>query len=244
MRRAALVAFVFALLAAGAAGGQAEDAPTGKSPPAPAGKSFDPTQPVAAFMRHNGGWSVTLSFAEPVTSIAWRLGETGDFKETGSLDTLDPRTRKRMPNPTLELEKDQPETTIYVRTVDLNGSTQGPFAIPFDPIGELARGDRRTLEMTALSWVSFRQFNGLLLYYTQLMSFRCGIREVHIGIDTAKPDKVIPLPPCDPKRYAEIPADAKPYLQLPPKTKVVTVELAYRDGSVSETKTFKNDAGP
>ncbi len=57
--------------------------------------------PLANFMRHNGGWSVTLSFADPVTAISWRFGENGNFKETGFLDTLDPRTRKRMPNPSL-----------------------------------------------------------------------------------------------------------------------------------------------
>ena len=70
--------------------------------------------PLANFMRHNGGWSVTLSFADPVTAIAWRFGESGNFKETGHLNTLDPRTRKRMPNPSLQLDADTPEGTIYV----------------------------------------------------------------------------------------------------------------------------------
>ncbi len=60
-------------------------------------------------MRHNGGWSVTLSFADPVTAISWRFGDKGNFKETGFLDTLDPRTRKRMPNPSLQLDADAPE---------------------------------------------------------------------------------------------------------------------------------------
>src|SRR5215813_14227683 len=31
--------------------------------------------PIASFTRHNGGWSVAFSFAEPVTGISWRLGE-------------------------------------------------------------------------------------------------------------------------------------------------------------------------
>jgi hypothetical protein len=32
-----------------------------------------------------------------------------------------------------------------------------------------------------------------------------------------------------------IPIDATPYLKLPPATKIVSVELTYRDGSVSES---------
>ncbi len=51
--------------------------------------------------------------------------------------------------------------------------------------------------MTASSWLSFREFNGLMVYYTHLVSYRCAIRQVRIGIDTTVPDKVIQLPPCD-----------------------------------------------
>jgi hypothetical protein len=214
-------------------------APPATPPPVPA-QPVNP--PLATFMRSNSGWSVTMSFLDPVTAISWRLGDKGAFKETGSLDTLDPRTRRRMANPTFDLEKDQAAAVINVRAVDLNGNIAGPFPIDFDPDAELARGDRRILEMTASDWVSFRQYNGLLLYYTQLISFRCAIREVRIGIDNTRPDKVIPMPPCDPLHYAEIPNDAKGYMSLPPATALVTIELTYRDGSVSETKTFKKES--
>ena len=216
------------------------------SAPPPATPPPAPAQPINApfanFMRSNSGWSVTVSFVDPVTAISWRLGDTGQFKETGFLDTLDSRTRRRMANPSFELDPDTPAATIYIRAVDLNGNTAGPFPINFDPVTEGARGERRALEMTAGSWVMFREYNGLLLYYTQLMSFRCAIRELRIGIDNAMPDKVVALPPCDSAHPGEIPSDAKPYLQLPPKTQMVTVELTYVDGSTSETKTFKKGA--
>jgi hypothetical protein len=206
--------------------------------PAPA-----PSQPInaplASFMRSNSGWSVTLSFIDPVTAIAWRLGETGNFKETGFLDALDARTRRRLANPNFELDADTPASVIQIRAVDITGRAMGPFPITFDPAAELARGDRRTLEMTAGAWLSFREFNGLLLYYTHLMSYRCAIREVRIGVDSTVPNKAIPLGECDPKHPYEIPAKAQPYLKLPPTTKMVSVELTYHDGSVSETKTFR-----
>jgi Caspase domain len=195
--------------------------------------------PLASFMRSNAGWSVSLSFVDPVTAISWRLGETGPFKETGFLDTLDPRTRRRLANPSFQLDVDTPATVIQVQAVDLNGRMAGPFPIAFDPGAEIERGDRHMLEMTAGSWLSFREFNGLLLYYTHLLSYRCGIREVRIGIDTTIPNQAIPLTPCDPMHPYEIPANAKPYLKVPAGTKMVSIELTYRDGSVSETKTFR-----
>ena len=195
--------------------------------------------PIASFTRHNGGWSVAFSFADPVTGISWRLGEAGIFRETGFIDAFDPRTRRRMPNPVIQLDADQPATTIYVRYVDGNGSLQGPFPIRFEPAGALEREQRKILEMTAGSWLSFRQYNGLLLYYTHLMSYRCAIRQFRIGIDSTIPDKVIAMPPCNERDPMAIPADAQPYLKVPPATALVSVELTFRDGSVSEVKTFR-----
>ncbi len=195
--------------------------------------------PIASFMRHNGGWSVTLSFAEPVTGISWRLGETGNFRETGFIDAFDPRTRRRMPNPAIQLDGDQPAATIFVRYVDANGSLQGPFPIRFDPAGALEREQRKILEMTSGNWLSFRDYNGLLLYYTHLMSYRCAIREVRIGLDSTIPDRALAMPPCNQKDPMAIPADVQPYLKVPPRTGSVSVEITYRDGSVSEVKTFR-----
>src|SRR5882672_7848414 len=195
--------------------------------------------PIAAFSRHNGGWTVVFSIADPTLGISWRLGETSEFRETGFIDTLDPRTRKRMPNPSIELPADAPAATIQLRYVDASGELQGPFPIRFDPEAALIRDQRKILDMTATSWLSFREFNGLLVYYSQLMSFRCAIREARIGIDDAVPDNVLTMPSCDPRYPRAIPHGALAYLKLAPSTKSVSVELTYRDGSVSEIKTFR-----
>jgi hypothetical protein len=195
--------------------------------------------PIAMFSRHNGGWSMVFSILDPTLGISWRMGDSGEFRETGFLDTLDPRTRKRMPNPSVELAADTPAATIQVRYVDASGEMQGPFPIKFDPEAALIHDQRKILDMTATSWLSFREFNGLLVYYTHLMSYRCAIREVRIGIDTAVPDRALPMPPCDMKDPSAIPYEAKPYLKLSPSSQFVSVELTYRDGSVSEIKSFR-----
>ena len=195
--------------------------------------------PIAAFSRHNGGWTVVFSIADPTLGISWRIGETSAFRETGFIDTLDPRTRKRMPNPSIELPADAPAAVIQVRYVDAQGELQGPFPIRFDPEAALIRDQRKILDMTATSWLSFREFNGLLVYYTHLMSYRSAIREVRVGINSAVPDKVLKMPPCDPRDPSVIPHEAQPYLKLAPATRSVSVELTYRDGSVSEIKSFR-----
>ncbi|MFB9266490.1 caspase domain-containing protein [Bradyrhizobium erythrophlei] len=195
--------------------------------------------PIASFSRHNGGWTVVFSIADPTLGISWRMGDSGDFRETGFIDTLDPRTRKRMPNPSIELPADAAAGTIQLRYVDTQGEMQGPFPIKFDPEAALIRDQRKILDMTATSWLSFREFNGLLVYYTHLVSYRCAIREARIGIDTAVPDKVLKLPACDLRDPGSISAGMPLYMKLAPTTQSISVELTYRDGSVSEIKTFR-----
>lgn len=195
--------------------------------------------PIAMFSRHNSGWTVVFSIADPTLGISWRMGDTGEFRETGFLDTLDQRTRKRMPNPSISLAADAQAATIEVRYIDASGELRGPFPIKFDPEAALIRDQRKILDMTATSWLSFREYNGLLIYYTHLMSYRCAIREVRVGINTAVPDKVVKMPSCDPKDPSAIPHNVQPYLKLTPSTQFVSVELTYRDGSVSEIKSFR-----
>jgi len=194
--------------------------------------------PIASFSRHNGGWTVSFSIADPTLGISWRIGE-GDYRETGFLDALDSRTRKRMPNPSIQLPPDAKPATIEIRYVDANGELQGPFPIRFEPEAALIRDQRKILDMTATSWLAFGGYNAPLVYYTHLMSYRCAIREARIGIDSAVPDKVLKMPPCDLRDPSSIPHEAVPYLKISPNTQQVSVELTYRDGSVSEIKTFR-----
>jgi hypothetical protein len=203
----------------------------------PASESLN--APIAMFSRSNSGWSITFSIVDPTLGISWRLGDSGDFHETGFMDILDPRTRKRMPNFSIQLPGNTLGGTIQVRYIDAGGEMQGPFPIKFDPEAALIHDQRKILDMTSTSWLSFREFNGLLVYYTHLMSYRCAIRQVRIGIDTSMPDKVLTMPACNMKDPISIPSDASPYLKLPSSTQFVSVELTYRDGSVSEIKSFR-----
>ena len=84
------------------------------------------TAPAARFMRSNNGWQMSVSFADPVTAISWRTEESQNFRETGFMDMLDPRTRRRIPNPMFDLDEDQKATIIWVRAIEVNGGTRDP----------------------------------------------------------------------------------------------------------------------
>ena len=194
--------------------------------------------PLVSFMRSNDGWHATVSVPEPATAIAWRLGEDGKWQDTGFLDAIDPRTSRRMANPSFPLDAATPATTLYVRYMSAAGSSMGPYAVPFDPMTELVRSERAILEALPGDWVSFRNYNGVLLYFTTLVSYRCAIQEARLGIDTPRPGKPLVLPPCDLKDPASIPGNYRPYLEVPRDTRSATVEIVYRDGTVSPVRVF------
>ncbi|GEP12087.1 caspase family protein [Methylobacterium gnaphalii] len=195
--------------------------------------------PLVGFSRSNAGWQATVSLPEPAISVSWRFGNEGDYRETGYLDVIDQRIGRRMPSSSIPLDPDTPAGTINLRYVDAAGVTVGPFPVPFDPRAELIRDQQKIIEMVGGSWLSFRDFNGVLLYYTALVSYRCAIKELRIGLDKAEPDRVIPLPPCDEANPFAIPGNFTPYLKAPPGTRSASARIVYRDGTLSPVKMFR-----
>lgn len=207
--------------------------------PAPQGGNAPVNAPLVSFMRSNSGWQGTVSLPEPAVALSWRLGEDGPFKDTDLLDVIDQRTGRRVPSPSIPLDADTPKGTLHVRYVDPAGVVVGPFPIAFEPGSALVREQRRLLDMVAGSWLSFRDFNGVLLYYTTLVSYRCAIKELRIGLDKAEPDRVVALPPCDEANPFAVPGDFLPYMKAPAGTRSASAQLVFRDGSLSPVKVFK-----
>ena len=195
--------------------------------------------PLLSFSRSNQGWHASVSLPEPAIALAWRLGEAGPYQETGFLDVIDQRSGRRMPNPAFSLDADTAPGMLQVRYVDAAGVVVGPFSIPFEPRSALRQEQRRTIEMVAGSWLSFRDFNGVLLYYTALVSYRCAIKELRIGLDRTEPDRVVALPPCDETNPFAIPGDFVPYLKAPAGTRSASAQIVYTDGTTSPVKQFR-----
>jgi hypothetical protein len=197
--------------------------------------------PIANFMRSNAGWTVTLSLPEPATAISYRIGDKGEFKPTGLLDAFDQRTGQRMPNPSFPLPSKAQAVIIEVRYETPDGGAVGPFPIRFDPDVALYREQKQILEGMPTNWVEFRDFNGVLIYFTTLVTYRCAIAELRYGLDDAKPLQRYDLPNCNANDPFSVPYGAKLYLKVPPKTKAINLQITWRDGTESEISTIERN---
>jgi hypothetical protein len=192
--------------------------------------------PIANFTRSNQGWIATFSVAEPAVSIAYRFGGKGEFIDLGQMDFLDPRTGQRMPNPNLAMAANQKTTVIEVVYRLADGKERGPFPIRFEPETALFDMQKKTLDQIWPSWIAFRDYKGLTIYFSTLITYRCAISEVRYGLDDAEPLKRFNMPPCNAKDPYSIPENAKIWEKVPSKTSAVNIQLVWRDGTISDVK--------
>jgi hypothetical protein len=190
--------------------------------------------PIANFMRSNAGWTVTISLPEPATAISYRIGDSGEFKTTGLSDALDQRTGQRAPNASFPLSSKAAATVIQVRYETADGGAVGPFPIWFDPDAALFREQKQILEQMPGNWAEFRDFQGTLIYFTTLVTYRCAIAELRYGLDDGQPLQRYDLPGCNSKDPFSVPENARLYLKAPARTKSVSLQIIWRDGTHSE----------
>jgi hypothetical protein len=195
-------------------------------------------QPIASFMRSNSGWMVNVSLPEAATQFGYRIGETGEFTDAGLTDALDQRTGTRMPKTSFEMAPDQGKTTIYVTWRDKRGEQADIVPINFDPTAALADEQKKILEQFWTSWIAFREWQGMTVYFTHLVTYRCAIKEVHYGLGVQPVDKIFKLPPCDPADPNSVPEGATLYMKVPAKTQSMQVQLTYADGTTSPVRSF------
>lgn len=206
------------------------------------GDVLDPARfaPSLTPMRSNQGWSMTVSLPEPATAISWRLGDSGAFTDTGVLALNDQRTGKPMPNPSFELPDSTAATTIAIKYLDIRGRETGPFDIRFDPDAALQQGDKQILDQFWTSWIAFDAGgNHGLVYFTQMLSYRCAIKEVRYSLNGAALDKQIKMPPCDKKDPYAIPYDYQPYFKVADSVKSMSVQVTYTDSTKSPVREYK-----
>ncbi len=195
-------------------------------------------EPLVNFTRSNSGWMVNISLPEAATQFGYRVGKEGSFVDPGYHDHLDQRTGRRMPKTNFVLPGDHPPATIYVTWRDKRGEQADVFPIAFNPNAALADGQRKILEQLWTAWISFREYDGQLVYFTHLLSYRCGIKEVRYSLGDGPPDKIWPLPPCDPSNPHAVPQNAKIYTKIPRSVASMNVQLLYANGSESQVRRF------
>lgn len=193
-----------------------------------------------SFMRSNAGWMANIQPPEAASAIEYKLAFMAEFRATGSLPNVDPRSGKPMANPSFEMPGNQGPTEISVRYVDVNGARSPVTTISFDPKASLVAGMRDILDRFSNSWLQFGEgHNQHLLYYTHLVSYRCAIQKAEIGYNGDNPAIPLPMPACDERNPHAIPAGALPYLRVTPDIESATMRLTYIGGEISEVKTFR-----
>ena len=186
---------------------------------------------------------VNVSLPEAATQFGYRVGDKGDFTDPGFLDVLDQRTGARMPKTFFEMAPDQGKTKIYITWRDKRGEQADVTPINFDPTAALADEQKKILDQFWTSWIAFREYNGMLVYFTHLVAYRCAIKEVRYGFGDGPVDKVFKLPPCDAADPHSVPGGATLYMKVPPKTASMQVPLPYVDGTISPARVFVIGAG-
>jgi hypothetical protein len=191
-----------------------------------------------SWMVNNAGYTGTVTIAEPAQDVLWNT-QGGEPASTGDSGSIDPRTGQPAPKLFFSLPRNQRDTTVEIRYRDLRGELRGPFAFAFEGKRESADANRRILESTSNSWVSFRDYDGQrLLYFSHLMTYRGSIKTIRYGLNKERPDKTYRFPPWRKAGLAPIDADTPLYIKVPKSTRYVTVQLTYKDGDKSAVQRF------
>ena len=119
---------------------------------------------------------------------------------------------------------------IEAKYVDKNGQTNGPYTLKFSTGDQQMAQGKMMLNASAGSWLSFRDYEGkVLLYFTTLMSYRPLINEVRYSLNSDALDKIFKFKPSD--KMFEVGDEV--YLVVPNDTQFATVQVTFKDGTVS-----------
>ena len=229
-------------------------APASAVGPAPAPSTA--SAPVAAALAEpvrllgmlgNTGWTITLdivSEAQPREVFVRWAGEA-DFRSTGFAQARDPRTGLARPNLQIETEVDPvaplAPRRLEVRFDDAAGRSHGPFATPFDPQAQVVAWTRQVLDSTASAWIAFREYPAghRLVYFTHLLAYKNGLREIRYSVDDASLSKALRFKPDWSGPGAPRLAEGEPIMvEIAMAARFVEVQLVLADGSVLPARRF------
>jgi outer membrane murein-binding lipoprotein Lpp len=195
--------------------------------------------PVAlSWMVNNAGYTATITIAEPAQEVLWNTSGA-EPASTGDSGSIDPRTGQPAPKLFFSLPRNQRDTTVQVRYRDARGELRGPFEFTFEGQQESVDANRRILESTASSWVSFRDYDGQrLLYFSHLMTYRGSIKSIRYGLNSEVPTKTFRFPAWNKSGMAPIDAKTPLYIKVPRSTRFATVQLTYKNGDTSAVQRF------
>lgn len=188
-------------------------------------------------MESNGGWSANFQLVESTAKeLFYKLDGYGEFQSTGFLPMRNLQTGEQMLNLNVPLPNlAEGEHTMEVKYVDKAGNTSGPYTLKFSTEAERLAQAKWSLNSTSNSWLEFRDFNGrLLLYFSQILSYRVAIKEIHYSLNSDALDKEFKF---DHHGNMFEPGD-NVYLTVPKDTQFAVAQITYLDGTTSSVQRF------
>ena len=176
----------------------------------------------------SSGWAAIFSLTDfKAKELFYRLDGKGDFISTGHLPYQNPQTGLPMINTHVPMPNLSPgEHTIEVKYTDKNSATNGPYTLKFNTQGEQIAQTKMVLNMTAGSWLSFRDYEGkVLLYFTHLTSYKDAIKEIRYSLNSDKVDQIY--------KPMSIQGQELPFIYVPESTQFACVQVSFTDGTTS-----------
>ena len=157
-----------------------------------------------------------------VREIFYKYPGMTEYSSTGK--ELDPRSSPKI---TFAMPSPEGKVTIELKYIDSKGVVNGPYEVDFDIVAEEVRASKRFVESLKASLVMFRDYdNRLLFYFTTLLSYSKGMKEIRYSADNKSLDTNLKFDPLNPYEM--------PYIELPMKTEKVYIQITYKDESKSE----------
>jgi hypothetical protein len=182
----------------------------------------------------SSGWAIIFTLTDfKAKELFYRLDGKGEFASTGFLPNKNAQTGLPMIQTYVPLPNLAPgEHSVEAKYVDRNDKSNGPYTLKFSTDTEQLAQGKQMLEMTKGSWLMFRDYDGkVLLYFSQLLSYRPVIKEIRYSINSEALDQSYKFKPTD-KMY-EV-GNELPYISVPADSQYAAVQVTYKDGSKSD----------
>lgn len=228
----------------------------GDTPPTRAERPADPPMSRAPVkesvkligMPVNTGWLLTFNIVgpEPVKEIFYRWADEATFQSTGFHQTLSQQTGLPLPRQQIEtpVSATAPHAPreLLLKYTDANDLMHGPFTLSFDPQAQMVAWTKQVLDQTAGTWVSFREYPAgrRLLYFTHLLSYKNGLREIRYSVDDGSLTRRVRFEPDRSGPGASRLADSDQlFVEIPMSARFVEVQLVFADGAESPRRRFE-----
>ena len=191
----------------------------------------------------NSGWVLNFDILgdEPIKEIFYRFADEDTFKSTGFTQGRDRRTGLVQPRSYVDVPLFKGTRTLLVKYTDSAGRENGPYTLILDAVKLIVTWTKDVLETTRSSWVVVSEYpeGRMLLYFTHLVVYKNGLKEIQYSVDNESLSRRIRFTPDWSGPGAPgIRDDDETLVEIPMSAKFVDVKLVFIDGSEWPARRF------